>query len=281
MTETTVFDTHVHLVDDPGWVTGERLRPLQRRFTAADFSAATAGTAVAGFVAVPAVPTVEETWRLLRLAAGHPSLARVVGWVDLTAPDVVETISDLQSGPGGDRLRGIRHPVRREPELEWLTRVDVRRGLHALAERGLLFELLVLPGQIPSAAAVAKEFPHLSLVLDHGATPSLEDGPFDGWEEDIRALAAHRNVTCKISGPLVHVDPRTTPDENIARCVEVLADAFGSDRLMFGSNYPFCLLTGTYSDAASRAEALLDSLTELERDQIFARTARSVYGRHV
>lgn len=257
---TPTIDTHVHLVDDPGWVTADHLGQLKRTFTLDDFSGATRGTEPIAIVAVPAVPTVGETRRVLHLAAGSSVLRGVVGWVDLTAPDVGATITDLLTGPGGDRLRGVRHPVQKEPDPAWLLRPDVLRGLETLTEHGLVYELLVRPDQLAAAAEAATRIPDLVLVLDHGGNPPLTGGPVGPWEDGIGALAAHRQVICKISGQVVHSDPALVRPDDIAGAVGVLADAFGSTRLMFGSNYPFCTLTGTYGGALDTALTILADL---------------------
>ncbi|MGW3867710.1 amidohydrolase family protein, partial [Streptomyces sp. NPDC005047] len=155
----TVIDAHHHLWDlavrDQAWLDGPGLAPLRRSFVPADLAAATGAAGVTATVLVETVNVAEETPELLSLAAHSDLIGAVVGWTDLTAPDVADALDALRSLPGGDFLRGIRHQVQGEPDPDWLTRPEVLRGLRAVAGAGLVYDLLVLPHQLPAAARAA------------------------------------------------------------------------------------------------------------------------------
>lgn len=272
---TNVIDTHVHLVSDHDWPPGQRRLGLRRTFTLDDFLKAAGPSTPTAVITVPSVPTVHETRHLLRVASNSSIIGGVVGWVDLTAPDADETVIRLRTSPGGDKLRGVRHPVQREPDPRWLERDDVVRGLRALTDQGLLYELLLRPDQLPAAATVAAQLPQMSFVLDHGGNPPQQLDHFDKWERDLYALASLQNVTCKISGQLVHHDG--TRSSHFRRSANTLISAFGGDRLMFGSNYPLCQLTVGYHGTHSTARCLLQQLATDVLDDVLVRNAIVTY----
>jgi predicted TIM-barrel fold metal-dependent hydrolase len=180
--------------------------------------------------------------------------------------------------PGGDWLVGIRHLVQAEPDPMWLTRDDVRRGLDAVAARDLSFDLLVRPHQLKAAAALGERTPQLSLVLDHCAKPQLRDGDLGAWAADIRAVAASPQVTCKLSGLVTEADHRRWTVEDLRPATDVLLDCFGPQRLMFGSDWPVCVVAGGWARWAAAAEELLARLSAAELDQVLTGTAARAYG---
>ncbi|SEE28369.1 amidohydrolase family protein [Ruania alba] len=268
-----VLDTHVHLVEDPDWVRGEHQGPVRRPFTAADFRDHAAGTEVTALVSVPSLPTVAETRRMLAVAAADPTVAAVVGWVDLTAPDVGAQLDALMATPGS--LRGIRHSLQREPDPDWLMRTDVLAGLRELAERDLLFEILARGDQLDAAVRMSRQRPDLTLVLDHAGNPPLATGDLTDWERHLRRLAQHERLVCKVSGPMVHAERSTLADGALDRSAQLVRDIFGPCRTLVGSNYPLCLLTGDYDAAWRRGLSLVAEVSGDAR-QVHA-TARTLY----
>ncbi|WP_159621963.1 amidohydrolase family protein [Ruania rhizosphaerae] len=240
---TQVLDTHVHLVDDPSWVRAPRLQPVRRPFTPDNIRDDTAPTDVDAIVSVPSIPTFAESQRILDLADDDSLIAAVIGWADLAGPQLAKQLDILQTT--SHRFRGLRHPVQRDPDPDWLIRPDVLRGLHELEERDLLFEVLVRPDQLPATVQMASELPEMTFVLNHAGNPPLDGQDITEWEHHIRQLAAHDHVACKLSGPIVH-DHHTVSRDSRARCLTVLLDAFGPQRLTLGSNYPLCLIEGPY-----------------------------------
>ena len=207
-------DAHQHVWDltrrPQPWLDKPGLDALRRSFGTADLVAdATAGLcgrALVATVLVQCLALVAETEDLLRLAEQDPLVAGVVGWVDLTDARVGSQLDRLRTLPGGQSLVGIRHLVQDEPDPRWLLRTDVRRGLDQVAERGLCYDLLVLPHQLAAAAALAEQAPHLRLVLDHAAKPPLRSGELREWTKGVRSLAAAPQVVCKFSGLITEAD---------------------------------------------------------------------------
>jgi L-fuconolactonase len=209
-------------------------------------------------------------------AAAGGLLAGVVGWTDLTAPAVADTVAGLRELPGGEFLRGIRHPVLAEPDPDWLARPAVLRGLRALATAGLSFDIVTLPHQLPAAVTAAQSVPELSVVLDHLGGPPVGSGPdrdHDPWPAAIRSLAALPNVTCKLSG--AHSRPARASD--LRPYYEAVLAAFGPDRLMFGTDWPVSTLTAPYGQICDLYRELTAQLSLPEQEAVFDRTARRVY----
>ncbi|MFF5336119.1 amidohydrolase family protein [Streptomyces sp. NPDC013181] len=277
-----VVDAHHHVWDlsvrDQDWITGEALAPLRRDFTLADLEPEARAAGVSATVLVQTVTDAAETPELLALAAGSALVAGVVGWSDLTAPGIADTLAALRELPGGDRLAGLRHQVQGEPDPDWLTRPDVLRGLAAVADAGLVYDLVVLPHQIPAAVRAAAALPGLVFVLDHAGKPPVATGRTRPWADDLRALAALPNTVCKLSGLVTEADPHTWTPEDLRPYAETAVDAFGPDRLMFGSDWPVCRLAATYTEVLDTARALLSGLADHERDAVLATTAERVYG---
>ncbi|MCX4445417.1 amidohydrolase [Streptomyces sp. NBC_01789] len=277
-----VVDAHHHVWDlavrDQDWITGEALAPLRRDFTLADLEPEARAAGVGATVLVQTVTVAAETPEFLALADGSDLVAGVVGWSDLTAPDIADTLAALRELPGGDRLVGLRHQVQGEPDPGWLLRPDVLRGLAAVADAGLVYDLVVLPHQLPAATRVAAALPGLVFVLDHAGKPPVAAGRARPWADDLRALAALPNTVCKLSGLVTEADWRTWSTDDLRPYAETVIDAFGPGRLMFGSDWPVCRLAATYGEVLDTARALIEGLGEGERDAVLATTAERVYG---
>ncbi|GAA2337221.1 amidohydrolase family protein [Saccharopolyspora halophila] len=276
-------DSHHHLWDldvrDRVWMSGPGKDPLRRDFLPPDLHAALKGTSVDSTVLVQTAADPDETPEMLVLAETVDQIAAVVGWVDLTARDTREQLGRLQAHPSGGRLRGVRHQVEDEPDPDWLIRSDVLAGLGSVEDAGLVYELLVRPHQLPAAIKAVSRFPQLTFVLDHCAKPAVSTGELEPWAGLIRSLASYPNVVCKLSGLVTEDDWASQPDaERLRRYVDVVLDAFGPRRIMFGSDWPVCLLAAGYAEVLDIASRLTDQLSEPERRAIFDTTAREVYG---
>lgn len=277
-----IVDSHHHLWDlavrDQDWITGDALAPLRRTFGLADLEPEARAAGVEATVVVQTVTVPEETPELLALANGHGLVAGVVGWTDLTHPGVRDALAALRELPGGDRLVGIRHQVQGEPDPRWLLRKDVLRGLAAVAAADLVYELLVLPHQLPAACAVAELRPELTFVLDHLGKPPIADGELAPWSDAVRRLAALPNTVCKLSGMITEADWDAWTTDGLAPYADTVLDAFGPDRMMFGSDWPVCRLAGSYTQVVDAAVVLTGALSPAEREAVFAGTATRVYG---
>ncbi|WP_326837918.1 amidohydrolase family protein [Amycolatopsis rhabdoformis] len=267
-------DAHHHLWH-PGahpqpWLDRPALTPIRRPFTVRDLRLATLGTGVTRTVLVQAVGSAVETEQLLGLR--DPLIAGVVGWADLASPELDPARFR------GTRLVGLRHGVQAEPDPRWLCRPDVRAGLRALAAEGLTFDLLVRPDQFTAALETVRAVPELTFVLDHLGKPPIASGELEPWASGLRSLAREPNVVAKLSGLITEAAWPQWTVADLRPYADVALSAFGPSRLMYGSDWPVCLLAGTYAQTFSAVDALTAHLTAAERADVFAGTAERVYG---
>lgn len=254
------------------------MEPIRRTFLLDDLRRPASEAGVAATVAVQTVGVLDETRELLAVAGSGDLVQAVTGWVDLTSPRVPEDLERLRSAPGGDRLRGIRHQVEDEPDPGWLCREDVRHGLRAVHDSGLVYELLTVPDQLPSATETVTALPEASFVLDHCSKPPVASGETEPWAARLRDLATRPNVACKLSGLVTEASWDGWSVGDLRRYVDVVLDAFGPDRLMFGSDWPVSTLAASYGKWVGAAEELTADLSAGEREAIFGGTARRIYG---
>jgi L-fuconolactonase len=220
--------------------------PLARGYLPRDLFPILERNRFEGSVAVQAAQDVAETEWLLELAAEHPFIRGVVGWVDLTDARVGDTLDRLQRNP---RFKGVRHLVQDEPDDEWLLREDVVRGLRELESRGLPYDLLLYPRHLPVVPRLAEQVPRLRMVIDHIAKPPIATGRLEGWAEDLARAAAIPHVYVKLSGMITEAGPGEWKAAGLAPFVAHALRVFGPDRSMFGSDWPVCLLADTWKAA--------------------------------
>ncbi|MEV4178612.1 amidohydrolase family protein [Nonomuraea sp. NPDC049709] len=270
------IDAHHHVWDlsvrPHAWLDSAKMAPVRRTFTLDDLAGPAAAAGVDATVLVQVLPDLDETREFLALAAGSELVAGVVGWIDLTAADTAGTLAALPPG-----LVGVRHGVQSEPDPAWLNRPDVRRGLAAVAAAGLAYDLLTLPDQLPAAIDTVTALPELTFVLDHLSKPPIAAGELEPWRGRIRELAARPNVYCKLSGMVTEADWEGWQVADLRPFAEVVLEEFGPDRVMFGSDWPVCLLAAGYERVAGAADELCAGLSESERADVFAGTAQRAY----
>jgi L-fuconolactonase len=272
------IDAHHHLWDlavrDQEWT--HDLPVIHRTFDLDDLRPHLAAHDIAGTVVVQTVAVPDETPELLELAAASPEVLGVVGWVDLTGPDVADRVAMLREGPGGDLLVGIRHLVQSEPDPEWLVREDVRRGLQAVADAGLVYDVLVRQHQLASAVAVVDAVPGGRWVLDHVGKPVVDATAFEEWRGHLDALAAHPDVSCKLSGLVTEARP-DQPVADVLPWARHAVEAFGPDRIMVGTDWPVCLLRSSYDEVMALAGEALSGMDEVALSAAWGGTAVRVY----
>jgi L-fuconolactonase len=272
------IDAHHHVWDlnirDQPWIVN--LTPLRRSFGMSELQPLLVDARIERTILVQTVTVPDETPEMLELADAHDEIAGVVGWVDLTATDVDERLAVMRDLPGGAFLVGIRHQVQEERDPDWLTREDVLRGLRAIGEAGLAYDLIVTKEQLAAAAAAAVAVPELRFVLDHAGNPSIATREFDRWSNDIATLAALPNVAVKLSGLVTNASPSWTVDD-LRPYVEHVLSTFGPDRAMFGSDWPVCTLHAGYSQVVEAIGLLIESLGETEQADVFGDNAVDWY----
>jgi L-fuconolactonase len=273
-------DAHHHFWDPTRasypWLTPD-LAAIHRAFGPDDLAPLLAAAGIGRTVVVQARGSLDETQELLDLAAATPFVAGVVGWIDLTDPAAATVVAALRAGAGGQRLVGIRHQVHDEPDPEWLLRPDVRRGLEAVAAAGLAFDLLVRPRELPAAIEIVGALPELRFVIDHLAKPPIRDGALEPWATLMERFGPLENATCKVSGLVTEADWQTWTVDDLAPFVRHALDVFGPARVMFGSDWPVCLLAAPYPRVVEAARALTSALNEKEQESVFGGVAARIY----
>lgn len=272
-------DAHVHLwdLDERAQPWTERFPALHRSFLLPELEKLLADHGIDAAIVVQAGDSEAETRDLLALAAASSRIVGVVGWADLTAPDVAAQLDRLRQAPGGGALVGIRHQLQLEPEPGWLGREDVRAALTAVADAGLAYDVVVSPGQLPLVIDTVRALPRVRFVLDHAGKPAIASGDLDGWRADLALLAEHANVAVKLSGLVTEADwRRWTQDELAPVAAHVLA-SFGADRVMAGSDWPVCLLAADYAAVQRTVERAVSGLSPADRNDVLGGTASQWY----
>lgn len=270
------IDAHQHYWRfDPvrhSWITPE-MAVLRRDFLPADVAPLLAAAGVDGVVAVQADQSEAETDFLLSLASQHPFIRGVVGWIDLRAPDLSEQLDRWQDSPG---LRGFRHIAQGEPD-DFLARPDIVAGITELGKHGFSYDILIYPRQLAAADQLVAHAPGVRFVLDHCAKPPIAGGDIAEWQKGFRRLARHANVTCKLSGLVTEASWAGWTEAELVPCLDTAVDAFGPERLMFGSDWPVCLVAADYPGVVSVVADWAERLTASEQASIFGHTAISAY----
>ena len=272
------IDAHQHFWDiESGryaWPTPAQ-GSIYRTFTPADLEPELRAAAIDGTVLVQTVNTLKETDAMLAVAATHPFVAGVVGWVSLTDRAALEAALDARPD---HRLRGVRHLIHHEPDPDWVVRPEVGEGLDVIARRGLTFDVVaVFPRHLGHVPAIADAHSDLRLVIDHLGNPPFRRDDWSGWVAQLRAAAARPNVFAKVSGLDTAAGPGWTVDE-IRPAIDVALEAFGPERLMFGSDWPVCRAGSTYAEIVALVERATADLSDSDRAAVLGGTAAHVYG---
>jgi len=275
------IDAHQHFwrysPEDYPWI-GAGMERIARDFLVADLEAVARPEGFQGSIAVQARQSLAETRWLLELAAAHSFIRGVVGWVDLRSERVGEQLAEFAAHSSYPKLVGVRHVVQDEPDPRFLLGEAFVRGLRQLSPLGLTYDLLLYPSQLPAAIELAGMLPEQPLILDHLAKPRVKTGEIAAWRRDIEALARHANVSCKVSGLVTEADWRGWKPADFRPYLDVVLRAFGPQRLMVGSDWPVCLVAGSYAEVVGSAREFFSGLTSAEQAEITGGTARRIYG---
>jgi L-fuconolactonase len=248
--------------------------PLHRDWLPADLALLLTKTGLEGCIAVQARQTVEESRWLLTLADGASIIKGVVGWVDLQSETVERELAELSRHP---KFVGVRHVVQDEPDEGFMLRPNFLRGIGKLKAFDLTYDILIFPKQLSAAIELVKHFPEQSFVLDHIAKPLIKDRVLSPWREQIRELAKAPNVVCKVSGMVTEADHVKWNPDDFKPYLDVVFAAFGEDRLMYGSDWPVCLLAGSHEQVLGLVDDYTRQLTAAARDNFFGGNADRFY----
>ncbi len=271
------IDSHQHFwkydAREYGWI-DDSMKSLRRDFLPGDLEPELERNNFGGCIAVQARQSLEETRWLLDLAARHPFIKGVVGWVDLRSSEVRLQLESLRES---SKLVGIRHIVQNEPDDRFLSRPDFMRGIATLEEFGLAYDILIYTRHLPVAAEFVARFEQQRFVLDHLAKPDIRGRELAMWSRGIQALGKFSNVYCKLSGMVTEADWNNWTEEYFRPYLDLAFECFGPARLMIGSDWPVCTVAGSYSRVVDVVKNYVARLSEEGREAVLGNTAKEVY----
>ncbi|TCJ19591.1 amidohydrolase [Flaviaesturariibacter flavus] len=271
------IDAHQHFWKfDPvrdSWINDD-MSVIRRDFLPEDLEPLLHASRMDGCVAVQADQSEAETRFLLELAEQHRFIKGVVGWIDLQSSGIEERLDHYSSFP---LLKGFRHILQGEAQRDLMLSPAFTSGIAALQARGYTYDILIYPDQLRYAGTLAAQFPGQAFVVDHLAKPKIKSGETRGWKVDIEALAAMPNVCCKLSGFVTEADWKDWKEEDFEPYFDIVLNAFGPDRVLFGTDWPVCLLAAGYERVLHVVERFVDRLSETERAAIMGGNATRFY----
>lgn len=272
-----VIDAHQHFwqyqpVRD-AWI-DESMQVIRRDFYPEDLAPVLEANGVHGCVAVQADQSAEETAFLLSLAEQHSFIRGVVGWIDFRADDISR---QLEQYVGHPKLKGFRHIVQAEPDNRFLLGSNFCRGIGELSKHGFTYDILVYPKQLAAVEEFVQKFPDQALIIDHLAKPLIKAGELNEWAAHMRRIAQAPHVYCKLSGLVTEADWQQWEPAHFQPYLEVALEAFGPGRLVYGSDWPVCLLAAEYNEVKGLITDFISHLSITEQEQIMGGNARSFY----
>jgi L-fuconolactonase len=269
-------DSHQHFWNfDPirdNWIT-EEMGVIRHDFLPHDLKPLLDANGINSCVAVQADQSEEETDFLLSLAAENDFIKGVVGWVNLCAENIHERLEYYSQFP---LLKGFRHILQLEP-VEFIQKSEFQRGVAALKSYGFTYDILIYPKHLPVTPDLIRRNNEQLFVIDHLAKPDIKNGTIAGWASYLKELAAHENVYCKLSGMVTEADHKHWKKEDIYPFMDKVFECFGPERLMFGTDWPVCLLAADYSMVNQLVQEYLDNLSVSEQEMIWGKNATSFY----
>ena len=255
------------------WI-DDSMSVIRQDFMPSDLEKVYAKNGIDGCLAVQADQTLEETNFLLWLSAKYGFIKGVVGWVDLRADNVNEILEEYCQH---EKIKGFRHIVQGESDHNFLLRPDFLRGISFLEKYDFVYDILIFPHQLGAALEFVKRFPHQKFVIDHIAKPYIKDGYFEGWAVLMKEIAKQENVHCKLSGMITEANFNSWTPDQINPYMDLVLNAFGSDRVMFGSDWPVCLVAGEYAQVKRLVTDFISKLSLIEQAQIMGTNAIQFY----
>ena len=271
------LDAHQHFwyynPEEHVWMT-EDMDVLKHDFLQDDLTPLLQGTGFDGTIVVQARQTLEETEWLLELSDRYEQIKGVVGWVDLRSPEISAQLEKYSKHP---KLKGVRHVVHDEPDDHFMLLPEFQRGIAALKEFNLTYDLLLFPKHLPIALQLVEQFPEQPFVIDHISKPFIKDGLISPWKEDMITIAQHSNVFCKISGMVTEANWKQWKTDDFTPYLDTVFEAFGVDRLMIGSDWPVCTLCGNYATVLNIVRDYLQQFPVETREKILGGNCAKFY----
>ncbi|WP_405295699.1 amidohydrolase family protein [Algibacter sp. Ld11] len=272
-----IIDSHQHFwyynSEKHSWI-DDSMSVIRRDFMPSDLQKVYQENNIDGCVAVQADQTLIETEFLLDLAVKNSFIKGIVGWVDLRSDDIGAVLEEYG---GYKEIKGFRHVVQGEADPNFLLRPQFLKGISGLEKHGFTYDILIFPHQLAAALEFVKAFPNQKFVIDHIAKPYIKDGFFDGWEVLIKEISKYENVYCKLSGMITEADFKTWTPTQIEPYMNVILNAFGCKRILFGSDWPVCLVAGNYKQVKQLVTNFIADLSKDEQADIMGNNAIKFY----
>jgi L-fuconolactonase len=271
------IDSHQHFwnyhpVKD-AWITDD-MKVIQRNFLPEDLKPILEENGINGCVAVQADQSEDETLFLMELAENNDFIKGVVGWIDFRANDLESRLGYFSKFK---KLKGFRHIVQAETEVDFVLRADFCNGIAQLEKYNFTYDLLILPKHLPYALEFVKRFPKQRIVIDHIAKPDFKQTDFSDWEKVIRAISKCENVYCKVSGLVTEADWKNWKTTDFTYCLDVVTEAFGMNRLLFGSDWPVSLLAASYGQTLEIVQEYYSKFSKEEQEKFWGGNAITFY----
>jgi len=272
-----IIDSHQHFWNyDPvkhEWI-DDSMSVIRRDFTPNDLKKEYEENEVDGCIVIQADQTLEETDYLLKLSEENEFIKGIVGWVDLRSENINEVLEEYSMY---NKLKGFRHVVQDEPDHNFLLRPNFLRGISALEKYNFTYDILIFPHQLGATLELVKMFPNQKFIINHISKPYIKDGFYDGWASLMLEIGKFPNVYCKLSGMITEADISSWTPKQIEPYMSLALKAFGSDRLMFGSNWPVCLVAGNYKKVKKLVTNFIANLSVPEQEAIMGGNAIKFY----
>ncbi|GGA74151.1 amidohydrolase [Flavobacterium palustre] len=272
-----VIDSHQHFwiyeTEKHAWIDDE-MKVIRKNFLPEDLKIVYKENNIDGCVAVQADQTLAETDFLLDLAKKNDFIKGIVGWVDLRADNIEEVLKQYSAFP---KLKGFRHVVQGEADHNFMLRPDFLNGITALEKHNFTYDILIFPHQLGAALELVKRFPNQKFVIDHIAKPYIKDEFYDGWASLMKAISEYPNVYCKLSGMTTEADYNNWTPEQIEPYMQLVLEAFGANRILFGSDWPVCLVAGNYTKTKELVTNFIAKLNSEEQTAIMGGNAVQFY----
>ena len=275
------IDSHHHIWDlnvrPQTWMKGDELKPISRTILMNELEPELERSKIDYTVIVQTVPTINETPEFLDLSLSNPKVCAVVGWLDLESDDIRPVLEKYLAHAGGKNLVSIRDMAQDKDDPNWLIRDDVVKNVHRIAEAGLTFDILTKPPQLAAAVKLVKQSPNNIFVLDHISKPYIAKGEMKPWADQISEIASYENVSVKVSGLFTEANWSNWSNESFKPYLDHILKSFTPDRMMFGSDWPVCLLAASYGQTIDLMEEFAKDFSKSEQESFWAGTAKRFY----
>lgn len=275
------IDSHHHIWDlnvrPQTWMKSDELKPISRTILMNELEPELERSKIDYTVIVQTIPTINETPEFLDLSLSHPKVCAVVGWLDLESDDIRPVLEKYLAHAGGKNLVSIRDIAQDKDDPNWLIRDDVVKNVHRIAEAGLTFDILTKPPQLAAAVKLVKQSPNNVFVLDHISKPYIAKGEMKPWADQISEIASYENVSVKVSGLFTEANWSNWSNESFKPYLDHILKSFTPDRMMFGSDWPVCLLAASYSQTIELMEEFAKDFSKSEQESFWAGTVKRFY----